>query len=76
MERTTSGVVLPDLAFRIPAGAATLAGFREWVLSGEFPKLRQASYIQGELYIDFLSGEMLRIPTSAVATLAGFRDWV
>jgi Uma2 family endonuclease len=52
MKRSISLTDLPEPAIRIPASATTLAGFRQWVLSDEFPEHLHVSYIQGELFID------------------------
>ena len=49
---------LRDPAIRIPASAVTLAGFREWVLSDDFPEFGRFSYIQGELFIDMSPEEL------------------
>jgi len=68
--------ILPELSLCVPSSAATLGGFREWVLSDEYPEHRRVSYLQGELFIDMSSEEMVRVPASAVASLAGFREWV
>ncbi len=76
MSRSTSLAILPEPAFRIPAAAATLDGFREWVLSDGFPEHWRVSYIQGELFVDMDPDEMIRVPVDAVATLDGFREWV
>jgi Uma2 family endonuclease len=37
---------------RIPVSACTLAGFRAWCVSDEFPQQGQIFYLDGEIYID------------------------
>jgi Uma2 family endonuclease len=51
-------MVLIESAIHVPAGAATLAGFRSWALSDEFPENGRFSYIQGELFIDMSPEEL------------------
>jgi len=58
MKRSMSLADLPEPAIRVPAGATTLAGFREWILSDEFPEHWRVSYIQGELFIDMSPEEL------------------
>ena len=49
----TCAIVLPDhQKIRIPAGAFTLDGFREWALSDKFPKRGRISFIAEEVFID------------------------
>jgi Uma2 family endonuclease len=36
----------------LPASAATLAGFRRWVLSDDYPDIGQVTFCQGELLVD------------------------
>lgn len=44
---------LPTPAFRIPTSALTLAGFRRWVKSTDFPeKGIKATFLGGEVFID------------------------
>ena len=57
-KRATNGVSQRDPAIRVPASAVTLAGFREWVLSDDFPEFGRFSYIQGELFIDMSPEEL------------------
>lgn len=61
----------------VPATACTLDGFREWVLSDEFPEDVRASFIDRELLVEsyLFDDDMLSIPVSA-GTLAGFVEWV
>jgi Uma2 family endonuclease len=48
----------PDgLHVTVPETAHTLAGFREWAASDEFPETGKISYLAGELFID-MSPEM------------------
>lgn len=41
-----------DLVFHIPASAHTLAGFRKWVLSDDFPEHGRVSFLSGEVILD------------------------
>ena len=41
-----------DLLLHIPADAHTLAGFRRWVLSDEFPEKQPVTFLNGEIYLD------------------------
>jgi Uma2 family endonuclease len=43
---------------RIPARVATLAGFRAWATSDDFPEKLKASYIGGEIWIDMSPEEL------------------
>ena len=52
MSHSTTRPTLDDPAIRIPARAATLAGFRAWALSDEFPERGRFSFINGELFVD------------------------
>src|ERR1019366_9572158 len=40
-----------DFVFRIPRDAYTLAGFRRWVLSDEFPEKQPVMFRKGEIYL-------------------------
>jgi len=40
------------LAFSIPASATTLAGFRQWALSDDFPERGKITYVAGGLIVD------------------------
>jgi Uma2 family endonuclease len=42
----------PTLHVTVPESARTLAGFREWAASDEFPESGKISYLAGELFID------------------------
>lgn len=41
-----------DGMLHVPASAHTLAGFRRWVHSREFPEKLRATYLDGEVYLD------------------------
>jgi len=58
MSHSTTRPTLDDPAIRIPARAATLAGFRAWALSDEFPERGRFSFINGELFIDMSPEEL------------------
>ena len=40
-----------DFVFHIPRDAYTLAGFRKWVLSDEFPEKQPVMFLNGEIYL-------------------------
>jgi Uma2 family endonuclease len=58
MSHPTTRPTLDDPAIRIPARAATLAGFRAWALSDEFPERGRFSFINGELFVDMSPEEV------------------
>jgi Uma2 family endonuclease len=58
MKPPTSLAEPPDQAIRIPATATTLAGFRAWVMSDEFPEYGRISYIEREIFVDMSPEEM------------------
>jgi hypothetical protein len=41
-----------DGVLQIPPGIQTLAGFRRWMHSDEFPEKLKAHFIQGNIYLD------------------------
>jgi len=47
-----------DTLIRVPSSAWTLAGFRSWAVSEDFPSRGQISYVQGELLIDMSAEEI------------------
>jgi len=49
---------LPDALIHVPAAAWTLAGFRGWAVSGDFPTQGRISFLQGELLIDMSAEEI------------------
>lgn len=55
---------------RVPRSAHTLAGFRAWVLSDEFPEKLPATYIRGEVYLD-MSKEAIRTHAAVKTAIAG-----
>src|SRR5438067_1995123 len=40
-----------DFTLHIPRDAYTLAGFRKWVLSDEFPEKQPVMFLKGEIYL-------------------------
>jgi len=50
MKRSTAEAILPEPAFRIPAAAATLDGFRAWVLSVEDSSVEKDTQALRESY--------------------------
>jgi Uma2 family endonuclease len=66
-------VDLPPI--RMPVSAGTLQGFRDWVLSPQFPAYVRPSFLGDIIYLNLGPAQlMLRIPTNAT-TLEGFRAW-
>lgn len=47
-----STIVVYDDAVHIPDGINSLAAFRDWLRSEEFPEVGRISYLQGELWVD------------------------
>src|SRR5688572_1275800 len=50
-----SAAPAPDadrLSLRIPVSAMTLAGFRDWATSPDFPEYVRAAFIDQELFLD------------------------
>jgi hypothetical protein len=56
--------------FRIPRETHTLAGFRAWVLSDEFPEKLKATYVHGEVFLD-MSKEEIRSHAAVKTAVAG-----
>ena len=50
--------LLPQETIRVPAAAITLAGFRRWAKSPQFPERGRFSFIEGELFIDMSPEEL------------------
>jgi Uma2 family endonuclease len=49
----------PDrFGFRIPVSALTLAGFRDWATSDDFPQHIRAAFIEGEIFIEMSNEEL------------------
>jgi Uma2 family endonuclease len=46
------------LCVRIPRSAATLAGFRAWVKSQDFPEHVRVTFVDGEIYYDMSNEEL------------------
>ena len=46
------------LSVRIPVSAGTLAGFRAWALSDEFPEYVRAAFIGQAIYLDMSNEEL------------------
>ncbi len=59
--------------FRIPREAHTLAGFRRWVLSAEFPEKLRVTFLQGAVYVDMRKEEIFyhAMPKTEVARVLG-----
>ncbi len=47
-----------DTLIQVPSSARTLAGFRAWAVSDDFPSRGRISYVQGELLIDMSAEEL------------------
>jgi Uma2 family endonuclease len=60
---------------RMPATAGTLQGFRDWVLSPQFPRYVKPSYLAGTICLNLgPERSVVHLPASAT-TLDGFRAW-
>src|SRR3954468_7641334 len=46
-----NGELEHDFVLHIPRDAHTLAGFRKWVLSDEFPEKQPVLFLRGEVYL-------------------------
>src|SRR5438552_6229512 len=74
-QKSGAAQVLADrFSLRIPVSAATLAGFRAWALSDEFPEHVRVAFIGQEIYLD-LSNEELethnKVKTEVTYVLVG-----
>jgi Uma2 family endonuclease len=67
-----------DLFLHIPSDAHTLAGFRRWVLSDEFPEKQPVMFLKGEIYLFMPKEDLFKHAAvkTAVATVLGslFRE--
>ena len=52
-----NGSAAGRLDVRVPPGATTLDGFRDWALSDDFPENLRATFIGGELFLDMSNEE-------------------
>jgi len=43
---------LSDVHVTIPKYAHTLDGFREWVVSGDYPEFAQVAYLETDVLVD------------------------
>jgi Uma2 family endonuclease len=59
-----------DILLHIPRNAHTLAGFRAWVLSDEFPEKQRVTFLNGEIYLD-MSKEEISTHASVKTAVAG-----
>jgi Uma2 family endonuclease len=57
------------LSFRIPTSALTLAGFREWATSDDFPQHIRAAFVGGEIFIE-MSNEDLETHVAVKAEIS------
>ena len=57
-EAPSPGLADPGVCLRIPRGAFSLNGFREWVLSDEFPEKLKVTHVDGEIYLDMSKEEL------------------
>jgi Uma2 family endonuclease len=55
--------------FRIPTSALTLAGFRDWACSDEFPEHIRAAFVGGEIFIE-MSNEDLETHVAVKAEIS------
>ena len=58
LPRASARSIDPDLLLHIPADATTLAGFRAWVGSDDFPEKIRTTFISGEVYLDMSQEEL------------------
>src|SRR5262245_57693929 len=63
------------LTLTVPAGtAASLAGFRAWATSDDFPENLRAAYLDGELFLDLSNEEPeshVSVKTEVIRVLGG-----
>jgi Uma2 family endonuclease len=57
-EFSTPQLVDPGVCLRIPRSAFSINGFREWVLSDEFPEKLKVTFVDGEIYLDTSKEEL------------------
>lgn len=76
--RRISAVELPDdYVFHIPRDAYTLAGFRRWVLSDEFPDKQPVMFRKGEIFLFALGEDVYThalVKTAVAGVLGGLFD--
>lgn len=66
---STGGAALAEDCLRLPAAARTLAGFRGWACSTEFPERGRVDYLAGDVEVD-MSPEDLYTHGAVKAALA------
>jgi Uma2 family endonuclease len=72
----TEAMLLDRPLLRVPASAGTLAGFRAWVLSKDWPEYVKPCFVQDTIYLNFgPEAYLVEMPVSAL-TLEGFLAWV
>jgi Uma2 family endonuclease len=67
-----NGRLADDFTLHIPRDAYTLAGFRKWVLSDEFPEKQPVMFRKGEIYLfmpkeDVFTHAAIKTPVAIVA---------
>jgi hypothetical protein len=67
-----NGGLQDDFTLHIPRDAHTLAGFRRWVLSEEFPEKQPVMFLRGEIYLympkeDVFTHAAVKTPVTIVA---------
>ena len=70
-----AGLVRNAAPIRIPAGAATHAGFRAWATSDEFPRGLKATFLGDEIILDMSPEELEThgwIPEKSHAAIVSF----
>jgi Uma2 family endonuclease len=65
-----------DNVLKIPVRVSDLASFRRWVRSRHFPEKTRASYIAGEIEVDFSREEAFTHNTPKAAVTLGVANWV
>jgi Uma2 family endonuclease len=65
-----NGKLDDDFVLHIPRDAYTLAGFRKWVLSDEFPERQPVMFLKGEIYL-FMPKEEVFTHAAVKTAVAG-----
>jgi Uma2 family endonuclease len=66
-----------DLLLHIPSNAYTLAGFRAWVHSDDFPEKQRVTFLNGEIYLDMSKEDIFThasVKTAAAGTMFNLNE--